>query len=80
MSPAKNLTGVFKDLLRQIEADAKAVGLKWTAICKEAGLSRATPDRWKKKTPNTVALVTKIEEIVARHKTEDAAPNSNAAA
>ncbi len=60
----------FRAQIRTIEDDAKACGLNWTLICKEAGISRATPDRWKKKAPKTVELIDRIREIVARHKAE----------
>lgn len=70
MSMPNNPTfeAAFKQRLAAIESDAKALGLNWTSICKEAGLSRATPDRWKKKTPKTIEVVTQMEAIVARHK------------
>lgn len=64
----KTFTEDFKARIASIEAEAKAMGLNWTSICKEAGLSRATPDRWKKKTPKTVQVVTQMEEILKRHK------------
>lgn len=65
---AQTFTDDFNDRISKIEADAKACGLNWTSICKEAGLSRATPDRWKKKAPKTIAIITKMESIVAEHK------------
>ena len=61
-------TDEFKKRVEKIEADAKAVGLNFTSICKEAGISRATPDRWKKSTPKTIAIVSEMESIVAKHK------------
>ena len=61
-------TEEFRKRIRSIESEAVACGLNWTTLCKEAGLSRATPDRWKKKTPKTVEVVAKLEEIVAKHK------------
>ena len=64
----QNFTDEFRSRIGKIETDARACGLNWTSICKEAGLSRATPDRWRKKTPKTIEVVTKMEEIVARHK------------
>lgn len=59
---------VFDERLRAIEADATACGLNWTDICREAGVSRATPDRWKKHRPNTVLLIEKVEKVIERHK------------
>lgn len=66
--PTPQFTEDFRDRIKEIEADAKRYGLNWTSICKEAGISRATPDRWKKKTPKTIEVVSKMQEIVARHK------------
>lgn len=63
----------FKSRIAKIEEDAQSVGLNWTSICKEAGLSRATPDRWKKRIPKTIEVVTRMETIVARHKERAAA-------
>lgn len=60
----------FKRRIASIEADAKTVGLNFTSICKEAGISRATPDRWKRETPKTVQIVAKMEAIVAKRKAE----------
>jgi DNA transposition AAA+ family ATPase len=59
---------VFDERLRAIEAEAVACGLNWTDICTEAGVSRATPDRWKKKKPNTITLIEKIEKVVEKRK------------
>jgi len=61
-------TDEFRKRIEKIETDAKSVGLNFTSICKEAGISRATPDRWKKSTPKTIEIITKIEAIVAAHK------------
>lgn len=68
MATAKPLTyeDEFKARVSKLERDAQAAGLNLTAVCREAGVSRATPDRWRKKTPKTIALVTAMEAIVAR--------------
>lgn len=57
---------VFRSRVAKIEADARAVGLNFTTICKEAGISRATPDRWKRGTPRTIEIVDQMEKIVAK--------------
>lgn len=69
----KTFTDQFKERLSNIENEAKTLGINWTVICKEAGLSRATPDRWKKHTPKTVQIVDRMEQILARHKETAAA-------
>ena len=60
-------TDVFKARIDKMETDARLAGLNLTTICKEAGISRATPDRWKKRPPKTVEIVTQMEAIVAQH-------------
>lgn len=69
----KSFDDVFKDRLEALEARAKAVGLNFTSVCKQAEISRATPDRWRKETPKTVRLLTRMEEIVAEREAEVAA-------
>lgn len=63
-------TKTFRDRLSAIETEAFAMGLNWTTICKDAGISRATPDRWKRSTPATIKLIDKMEQVVAKHKAE----------
>lgn len=70
-----NFTKVFNATLSQLEVDAKAAGSNLTEVCREAGVSRTTPDRWKAKPPATVALVTKMQNVVA----EKAAAKAQAA-
>jgi hypothetical protein len=65
-----NFDDVFKKRVAALEAEAHAVGLNFTSICKEAGISRATPDRWKRETPKTIKIISAMEEIVAKRKAE----------
>lgn len=70
MSTVQNFSDVFRDRIKKIEADAKECSLNLTSICQEAGMSRATPDRWKRSTPKTIKLVEIIEGIVAAKRSE----------
>ena len=65
-------TDEFRKRIERIEADARSINMNLTSICKEAGISRATPDRWKKSTPKTVAIITQLEGIIATHKAKPA--------
>jgi transposase-like protein len=56
----------FKDRITKLERDALDAGLNLTEVCRQAGVSRATPDRWRRKTPKTISLVSRMEQIVAR--------------
>jgi transposase-like protein len=59
---------VFRDRLDKVEAAAKAAGINMTVVCKEAGISRATPDRWRRKLPKTAEIIDKMEKVVAKYK------------
>lgn len=56
---------LFQDRLDTIVERGRAVGLTLTHICREAGTARATPDRWRAKSPLTITLVDKMEKVVA---------------
>ena len=62
---AKNFVGTFQAEVAKIESDAKKVGLNMTSVCRELGVSRATPDRWKREIPMTVQLVARMQGVVA---------------
>lgn len=55
----------FQSRLSGIYQRGKAAGLSVSAICDLADVARATPDRWRARTPLTVALVDKMEAVVA---------------
>lgn len=61
----QDFTEVFKARIDKIQTDAAAVGLDFTKICRETGVSRSTPDRWRRKIPKTITLVTEMERRVA---------------
>ncbi len=56
----------FFAALDKLEVDAKAVGLNLTSICKETGVSRATPGRWRREVPMTVQLLKQMQAVVAK--------------
>jgi transposase-like protein len=59
----------FKRRLAAVEEQAREIGETWTSICRETGISRATPDRWRQATPNTV-LLDLVEGHVAKKRKE----------
>lgn len=62
----ENFEQDFQAALNKLEEDAKAVGMTLTSICRATGVSRATPDRWRKTPPKTVELLRQMQEVVAR--------------
>ena len=59
---------VFRARLKAIEEDARKVGINMTVVCAEAGISRATPDRWNRDVPKTIEIVDAMEQIVEKHR------------
>lgn len=64
----KDISAQFKEAVSKLETDAKKVGLTITSICRETGVSRATPDRWKREAPTTVQLLARMQDVVERKK------------
>lgn len=60
----------FRQRLAAIERDAAEIGETWSSICRETGISRATPDRWKAHTPNTVLLLDAMAGFVAKRRAD----------
>jgi hypothetical protein len=73
MSLNKPFGEVFLERVNKIEEEAKKVGLNFTSICEIGGISRATPDRWRREMPKTIQLVEQMEQIIADRKAEIAA-------
>ncbi len=72
----KSFTEVFHHRINQIEARAQAAGITLTHVCRDSGIARATPDRWRKKVPLTVELIDKMEAVVVEAEQRQAAPNN----
>lgn len=68
---------VFRDRIDKIVQDAEASGINLTVVCKGAGISRATPDRWRRKLPKTIETVDKMERVVAERNATTAAANKS---
>jgi len=73
-----NFEQVFHQTIDKLEEDAKAVGLTFTSICRDTGVSRATPDRWRKKVPNTVKILSEMQSVVAERQAQLAEEQKNA--
>jgi hypothetical protein len=50
--------------LNDLERRALLAGTNLTAISKEIGISRATPDRWRRRIPKTLKILDQIEARV----------------
>lgn len=57
---------VFYKYLDSLERRAHAVGMTLTDLCRDSGVSRATPDRWRKSLPKTIQNVCDLEAIVKK--------------
>lgn len=61
---------LFLQRLNELEQEARECGLNMTAICREAEISRASPDRWRKKLPKTIQVLMEMERIVEERRLE----------
>lgn len=66
MSASKSFESIFHERLDEIESRAKKQGLTITHVCRESGVSRATPDRWRLATPLSVSLLDKMLQVVEK--------------
>ena len=55
------LSDYFMLALNEIEEVAQKRGHSWTSVCKLAGVSRTSPDRWRSAIPETIAVITKLQ-------------------
>lgn len=62
---SKSFEQTFNERVDDIIARGEKVGLTVTHICRETGIARATPDRWRKECPKTIKLVDKMDEVVS---------------
>ena len=58
----------FVERLNKLEADALQLGMNTSELCREAGIARSTPDRWRKTIPKTVQVLTALEEAVEKRR------------
>ena len=66
----RNFEVVFNQALDELEEEAKLVGLTMTSICRTVDISRATPDRWRRKPPLTIRLIREMQQVVEKRKIE----------
>lgn len=57
----KTFAAEFRSRIINIRERASACGSSLTALCKNNGIARATPDRWLANTPKTVRLIDELE-------------------
>jgi len=54
----------FRQRLDEIIDRGEKIGFTLSHICRETGISRATPDRWRKCLPKTIELVDQMDAAV----------------
>lgn len=72
--PIRNFNASFRDAIEKLHSDAEQSGIAMSEICEIAGVSRATPHRYLKKIPATIAAVTRMQSALARLKVAKAGP------
>jgi transposase-like protein len=74
--PKKKFSMVFTEALDAIIADGVTVGVTLTSICRQTGISRATPDRWRKTPPKTIRLLDEMQDMIDAKRKQDAEDNA----
>lgn len=78
MEVHKKFSELFIERLDDIERRARAIGSTITHLCRDSGVARATPDRWRKETPNTVSRMDALEEALVKAEREAEAKKTQA--
>ena len=60
-----------RSVLTDLEDRATALGLKFTAICREAGIAYSTFSRWRRGATDPLIKVGKLDAVIRKY--EDAA-------
>ena len=64
MTQTPRFSHQFIAKLDEIERRAKAIGITITHLCRDSGVARATPDRWRAAMPNTIDRVDALEKAL----------------
>lgn len=63
-------TNTFEDEFREryesIVSRGNKIGFTVTHICRETSIARATPERWRKRTPKTILLIDQMDKAVTK--------------
>lgn len=60
-----SITAMFYAALDDVETQAQSRGMTITSVCRDLGIARATPDRWRAEVPKTIELLEKMQRYVA---------------
>lgn len=61
----QDFTEVFVAAVEQIKKGAVDAGSNLSEICREAGISRTTISRWTQKPPETIRIMSRLQEVVS---------------
>lgn len=65
----KDFEQVFKDAMAEIRHEAQLAEMSMADVCRDAGVARASPDRWKV-APKTIKAVAKMQRAINKRKLE----------
>lgn len=58
---------ITEPLVPSLKAACEKAGTNLTVVCKEAGVSRSTVERWKTDEPKTVKELRKLLKVINKH-------------
>jgi len=68
---------LFREYLDDIERRALRAGINLTSVSKSIKISRSTPDRWRRKSPRTVAILDQMDRCVSEAEKRKARAQAN---
>lgn len=71
---SESIIKLFYAALDDVQTQAESRGMTMTSICRDLGIARATPDRWRKNPPNTIKLLEQMQRIASGASTNTKGP------
>jgi len=62
------------NIVQSLKTKAAAAGTNLTEVCRVAGISRQTVERWKDEEPKTLQIIRKLEATIETLKKKNARP------
>lgn len=57
----------FSEKLEDIYSRSEKAKTSITEICRDAGIARATPDRWRKRAPKSIKLIDQLDAALKQY-------------
>lgn len=59
------------DIVKELQVKCAQAGTNLSEVCRDAGVSRSTIERWKKKPPASITHLRKLEDAIQKRYSEN---------